>query len=231
MIDMIELNEKTLRHFSGVSLVTPGNGGVVHLPPRVDEAAFLDARPAFDAVRVERAVREILEAIGEDADREGLRETPARVARALREMLSGLHEDAGRHLERSFEHAGEGVVALRDVEFSSVCEHHLLPFSGRAHLAYLPGAGRVIGLSKLARTVEAFARRPQLQERLGEQIAEALVARGGARGATVMLEAEHLCLRLRGARSPNASMRTVAHRGVFADDAVRRREAMELLKG
>ena len=184
----------------------------------------------FDSARIERAVREILLAIGENPDRGGLIETPARVARAYRELFAGLGEDGGRHLRHQFEHAGGDLVLLRDVTFSSVCEHHLLPFFGRAHLAYLPGNDRVVGLSKLARAVEAFGRRPQLQERLGAQIADALIADGGARGATVILEAEHLCLRLRGARSPKAAMRTVAHRGVFAEDAALRQEVMAALQ-
>ena len=184
----------------------------------------------FDAPRIERAVREILAAIGEDPEREGLRDTPARVARSYREIFGGLHEDGGRHLARTFEHAGDELVLLRDIAFSSVCEHHLLPFFGRAHLAYLPGGGRVVGLSKLARTVASFAQRPQLQERLGVQIADALVERGGARGATVVLEAEHLCLRLRGARSPAAAMKTITHRGLFADDAARRQEVLAALQ-
>ncbi len=184
----------------------------------------------FDSARIERAVREILLAIGEDPEREGLLDTPARAARAYREMFSGLGEDGGRHLRRQFEHAGGDLVLLRDVTFSSVCEHHLLPFFGRAHLAYLPGNDRVVGLSKLARAVEAFARRPQLQERMGAQIADAMIEDGGARGATVILEAEHLCLRLRGARSPEAAMRTVTHRGVFAADAVLRQEVMAALQ-
>ena len=197
---------------------------------RAERAAASQVAPRFDAARIERAVREILAAIGEDPEREGLRDTPARVARSYRELFSGLHEDGARHLARTFEHAGGELVLLRDIAFSSVCEHHLLPFFGRAHLAYLPGGGRVVGLSKLARTVESFARRPQLQERLGAQIADALLVQGGARGATVVLEAEHLCLRLRGARSPAAAMKTITHRGLFAEDAVQRQEVLAALQ-
>lgn len=143
------------------------------------EAPAVSPRPTqpaqFDAARVAAAVREILLAVGEDPDRDGLRETPARVARAYRELFAGLHEDPRRHLVRVFGESCDEIVLLRDIEFFSVCEHHLLPFIGRAHVAYLPDGNRVVGLSKLARTVEAFARRPQVQERMTAQIADALM--------------------------------------------------------
>ena len=228
---MSELTANSTSFRSNGRPLRDGAGAVVRpILLRPEAASEARPEPRFDAPRIERAVREILLAIGEDPEREGLHDTPARVARAYRELFAGLGEDGGRHLRRSFEHAGGELVLLRDIAFSSVCEHHLLPFFGRAHLAYLPGGGRVVGLSKLARTVESFARRPQLQERLGAQIADALVEQGGALGATVVLEAEHLCLRLRGARSPEAAMKTVTHRGLFAEDATRRQEVLAALQ-
>ncbi len=186
-----------------------------------------------DLPRIERAVREILLAIGENPDREGLRETPRRYATALRELFAGMREDAGTHLGRVFEHeqAGDDVVMLRSIPFESMCEHHLLPFVGRAHVAYLPAHGRVTGLSKLARTVDVFARRPQMQERLTAQIAEALVAHLEPRGVAVLVEGEHMCMRLRGARKADATMVTTAMRGVYAEDRELRGEVLALLRG
>ncbi len=184
-----------------------------------------------DLARIERAVREILLAVGEDPDREGLRDTPRRYARAVRELFGGLHEEAGTHLKRVFghDHAGEDVVVLRNIPFSSICEHHLLPFSGRAHVAYLPAHGRVTGLSKLARTVDVFARRPQMQERLTAQIADALVQHLDPRGVAVVVDGEHSCLRLRGARKHDTEMRTSAIRGVYATDRELRREVLSMI--
>ena len=184
-----------------------------------------------DQGRIERAVREILIAVGEDPDREGLRDTPARVARAYSETFAGLRQDAGVHLSRTFEHevSGDDVVMLRNIEFSSLCEHHLAPFLGRAHIAYLPSGGRVTGLSKLARTVDVFARRPQLQERLTAQIADALVEHLQPRGVAVLIEGEHLCMRVRGARKADAEMVTTAMRGVYTEDRELRREVLALL--
>ncbi len=186
-----------------------------------------------DQDRIARAVREILLAIGEDPDREGLVDTPARVARAYAETMAGLREDAGTHLVRTFEHevAGDDVVILRNIEFASLCEHHLAPFLGRAHVAYLPSEGRVTGLSKLARTVDVFARRPQLQERLTAQIADALVEHLRPRGVAVLVEGEHLCMRVRGARKSDATMVTTAMRGIYTEDRELRREVMALLRG
>ena len=185
-----------------------------------------------DLPRIERAVREILLAIGEDPDREGLRETPRRYAKALRELFAGMREDAGTHLGRVFEHeqAGDDLVMLRNIPFNSTCEHHLLPFVGRAHVAYLPANGRVTGLSKLARTVDVFARRPQMQERLTGQIADALVEHLEPRGVAVLIEGEHLCMRVRGAKKADATMVTTAMRGVYAEDRELRREVLALLR-
>jgi GTP cyclohydrolase I len=183
----------------------------------------------FDRERAERAVRELLLAIGEDPDREGLVDTPARVARSYRELFAGLHQDAGTHLARTFEQESGDLVTLSDIEFSSFCEHHLLPVFGHAHVAYLPSNRRVVGLSKLARTVEVFARRPQLQERMNAQIADALMAHLAPLGALVVLEAEHMCMKMRGVRKTSPVMRTVAARGVFAADPALRLETLALL--
>jgi len=187
-------------------------------------------RPPVDQDRVAAAVREILVAIGEDPDREGLQDTPTRVARAYAEIFAGLRQDPAEHLARVFSHGGDEVVAVRDIEFHSVCEHHLLPFLGRAHVAYLPGGGQVVGLSKLARTVQVFARRPQIQERMTAEIADAVTDHLQTRGVTVVLEAEHLCMRMRGVRTHASTMTTVAHRGTFATDAERRAEVLALLR-
>lgn len=197
--------------------------------PIEQESPAADARP-FDQARIERAVREILFAIGEDPDREGLLETPRRVARAYREVFAGLRQSPADHLGRVFEQAAEEPIAVSNIGFFSVCEHHLLPFHGQAHIAYLPGNGKVVGLSKLARTVEVFARRPQLQERLTEQIAEAVHEHLQPMGCVVMVEAEHLCMRMRGVRAAEARMTTTARRGIYRSDSVLGREALEMLR-
>ena len=186
-------------------------------------------RPVIDQARIRGAVRELLTAIGEDPDREGLVDTPARVARAWAELFGGLREDASIHLSRTFEQDSEDVVSLRGIEFSSFCEHHLLPVFGRAHVAYLPSQRRVVGLSKLARTVEVFARRPQLQERMTAQIADALMEHLEPQGALVVVEAEHMCMKMRGVRKSEPVMTTVAHRGLFSSDRALRSEVMSLL--
>jgi GTP cyclohydrolase I len=183
-----------------------------------------------DQPRIARAVREILFAIGEDPDRDGLLDTPKRVAKAYGEIFRGLSEDAGTHLARTFEQRAGELITVTNIGFFSVCEHHLLPFHGEAHVAYLPGNGRVVGLSKLARTVEVFARRPQLQERLTDQIADALVEHLDAAGVIVMVEGEHMCMRMRGVRSNDARMTTFARRGVFRDDERRGTDAMNLVR-
>lgn len=184
-----------------------------------------------DRPRIERAVREILAAIGENPDRDGLVETPARVARAYEEVFAGLHQSAADHLARVFDHEGADgdFVVVRDIEFFSVCEHHLLPFFGRVHVAYLPADGRVVGLSKLARTVDVFARRPQLQERIGSQIADALVNGLGARGAGVIVEASHMCMMMRGVSKNRSDTVTSAFRGSLQADAALRKEALALI--
>lgn len=183
-----------------------------------------------DTARIERAVREILSAIGENPDRDGLLETPARVARAYATLFGGLHEDAAGPLSRVFEQECDDVVIIRDIEFHSVCEHHLLPFFGRAHVAYLPSGGRVVGLSKLARTVEVFARRPQVQERLTGQVADALVEFLAPAGVCVVVEAAHMCMQMRGVSKSGSTTITRALRGVYADDGDARRDVLELLK-
>lgn len=184
-----------------------------------------------DLVRIERGVREMLLGLGEDPDREGLIETPARLARALMELLAGSREDAGDHLKRVFpqSHVGDDLVMLRGIQFVSVCEHHLLPFTGVAHVAYLPSQGRVTGLSKLARTVDVFARRLQMQERLTGEIADALVEHLAPRGVAVVAEAEHSCLQLRGARKDDARMVTTAFRGAVEHDRELRAEVLSLM--
>jgi GTP cyclohydrolase I len=186
----------------------------------------------FDLPRIERAVREILFAVGEDPDRDGLIETPRRVARAYEELLGGLREDPAQHLGRVFEHRTENddLVLVRDIEFSSLCEHHLLPFTGSARVAYLPAKGRVVGLSKIARTVDVFARRPQLQERLTADIADAISEHLEARAVAVVVCAEHLCLRMRGAAKRGADMVTTAFRGEFARSQSQRAEVLGLLR-
>lgn len=188
------------------------------------------ATGGVDLPRIARAVREILVAVGEDPDREGLVDTPKRVAKAYAEIFRGLREDASTHLARTFEQASGELVTVTNVNFFSTCEHHLLPFHGQAHVAYLPKHGRVVGLSKIARTVEVFARRPQLQERLTDQIADALVDALDAAGAVVMVEAEHMCMRMRGVRSHDARMTTFARRGVYRDDETRGQSALALVR-
>jgi GTP cyclohydrolase I len=198
-------------------------------------ATGLDApeerRPEVDLDRAEAAVREFLLAIGEDPDREGLLDTPARVARAAVEMYAGLRLDASEVLSRTFEIDHDELVIVRDIPLYSVCEHHLLPFHGEAHIGYIPAKdGRVTGLSKLARLVEVFARRPQVQERITTQIADSLVSHLDAQGVIVVVEAEHLCMSMRGVRKPGSRTITSAVRGQLRDPATRS-EAMSLLLG
>ncbi|MBP3866582.1 MAG: GTP cyclohydrolase I FolE [Eggerthellaceae bacterium] len=185
----------------------------------------------LDQERAAAAVRELLIAIGEDPDREGLLDTPARVARACAEMFAGLYEDPAAHLRRQFHEADhEEMVIVKDIPFHSMCEHHLLPFTGKAHVAYIPRKGCITGLSKLARCVEGYARRPQVQERLTSQVADAIMAELDPLGAIVVVEAEHMCMTARGIRKPGSVTITSAVRGSFLNDEKTRAEAMSLLK-
>src|SRR3954463_1793036 len=181
-----------------------------------------------DVPRIERAVREILLAVGEDPDREGLLKTPNRVARSYGELLAGLREEPRRHLKTIFHERYDEIVLLRDIQFNSLCEHHLLPFTGRAHVAYLPD-GKVVGLSKLARLVEGYARRPQVQERLTTQIADALWEELNPIGAACVVEAVHTCMTIRGARKHGSTMVTSALRGIFKENPSSRAEVLSLM--
>ena len=181
-----------------------------------------------DLPRMERAVREILAAVGEDPDRNGLLETPARVARMYAELFSGLHLDPRRHLRRVFDESFDELVLVRDISFNSMCEHHLLPFLGKAHLGYLP-KGKIVGLSKLARVVEEVSRRPQVQERMTHLIADMMAEELDAKGVIVVLEAEHSCMSIRGIRKPGALTITSAVRGLFKTNQSSRAEVMSLI--
>ena len=183
-----------------------------------------------DIARIEKAVREILLAVGENPDREGLLKTPNRVARSYAELMAGLHDDPRRHLRTVFHERYDEIVLLRDIEFNSLCEHHLLPFTGRAHVAYLPD-GKVVGLSKLARLVEGFARRPQVQERLTTEIADALMEELNPIGAACIVEATHTCMTIRGVRKPGSTMVTSALRGIFKENPSSRAEVLALMHG
>ena len=185
----------------------------------------------FDAALAERAVRDLLVAIGEDPDRDGLRDTPARVARSYEEMFRGLHMTPDEVLATTFDLGHDEMVLVKDIELYSTCEHHLVPFHGVAHIGYIPnGSGRITGLSKLARLVDVYAKRPQVQERLTTQVADSLVRILEPRGAIVVLEAEHLCMSMRGVRKPGAKTVTSAVRGSLRDPATRA-EAMSLILG
>ena len=189
-------------------------------------------RPSFDAARAEAAVRELLLAVGEDPDRPGLRATPGRVARAYAETFGGLGEDPAEVLATTFAEDHDELVLVKDIPMYSTCEHHLVPFHGVAHIAYIPAEdGRVTGLSKLARLVDVYARRPQVQERMTRQIADALHDVLKPRGALVVVQAEHLCMGMRGIRKPGAVTTTSAVRGLFRDSAATRAEAMSLVLG
>ena len=183
-----------------------------------------------DVPRIERAVREILIAIGEDPDREGLRGTPGRIARAYEFLFAGLGEDPACHLKTGFQEDHREMVLIRDIPFTSTCEHHFLPMVGKAHVGYIPD-GKVVGLSKLVRLVEGYSRRPQLQERLTAQVADALHEELEARGAIVVVEADHLCMTVRGVQKPGSMTITSAVRGICAEDQRTRQEAMSLITG
>jgi GTP cyclohydrolase I len=185
-----------------------------------------------DAARVEAAVREILIAVGEDPDRDGLKATPARVARAYAEIFAGLHVDPDEVLQTTFDESHDELVLVKDIALYSVCEHHLVPWHGTAAVGYIPGEdGRITGLSKLARVVELYARRPQVQERLTSQVADAVMRKLNPHGVIVVVQAEHLCMAMRGVRKPGAITVTSAVRGIFKDDPRSRAEALSLVLG
>ena len=188
-------------------------------------------RPPIDRPRVERAVRELLLAIGEDPDRDGLVRTPARIAEMFTEIFAGLYEDPAAHLVVRFDADHDEMVMVKDIPCYSICEHHLVPFVGKAHVAYIPGDdGCITGLSKLARLVDAYARRPQVQERLTTQIADTLDAVLKPQGVLVVIEAEHLCMSMRGVRKPGSVTVTSAVRGLFKTNAATRAEAMGFIR-
>jgi GTP cyclohydrolase IA len=196
-----------------------------------DVVAELEIDATIDLQRIEKAVREILIAVGEDPDREGLLDTPKRVARSYAEIFAGLHQDPSDLLATTFDLDHEEMVLVKDIPFYSTCEHHLVPFHGTAHIGYIPSHdGKVTGLSKLARLVEIYARRPQVQERLTTQIVEALVEHLEPKGAIVVIECEHMCMSMRGVRKPGARTVTSAVRGQLREPATRA-EAMSLIIG
>jgi GTP cyclohydrolase I len=213
-------------------MTTSGNEGDRIDGSLLDELEDGIANPpsGVDQERIERAVREILCAVGEDPDREGLRETPARVARMYAELFGGLHEDPRIHLKKFFTEKYDEVVLVRDISFDSMCEHHMLPFMGKAHIGYLPG-GRVVGLSKLARVVEVVAKRPQVQERMTEEIARLLEEELQVKGVAVVIEAVHTCMTVRGVRKPGAVCVTSAMKGAFRTRPTTRSEIMTLIYG
>jgi GTP cyclohydrolase I len=187
-------------------------------------------KPSVDLPRAEAAVRELLIAVGEDPDRVGLRETPARVARSCAELFAGLFAEPADVLETTFDEDHDELVLVKDIPLYSVCEHHLVPWHGSAAVGYIPGPnGRITGLSKLARVVELYARRPQVQERLTVQVAEAVMSRLQPRGVIVVVRAEHLCMAMRGVRKPGAMTMTSAVRGIFQEDPRTRAEALSLI--
>ena len=188
------------------------------------------AAQTFDLERIEAAVRELLRAVGEDPDREGLRETPGRVARMYAELFSGLGKDPRAHLKKTFTQKYNEMVLVKDIGFASVCEHHLLPFLGKAHIAYLPN-GKIVGLSKLARVVECLARRPQVQERMTEELADLIMEELDARGVAVVLEATHTCMTIRGVKKEDSVCTTSAMRGGFLIHPTTRAELMSLIYG
>jgi len=189
-----------------------------------------DVPSKVDLPRIENAVREILAAVGEDPDREGLLETPARVARMYAELFSGLHSDPAVHLQKFFTEKYDEMVLVRDISFNSMCEHHLLPFLGKVHIGYVPD-GRVVGLSKLARVVEEVSHRPQVQERMTEQIADLLIEELRVKGVAVVIEASHSCMTIRGVRKPGSICVTSAMKGLFRTNLSSRSEVMTLIYG
>ena len=200
--------------------------------PGSNDADELSKKPEtkVDLARIERAMREVLAAVGEDPDREGIQETPARVARMYAEMFQGLHQDPRVHLQKFFTEQYDEVVLVRDISFCSMCEHHLLPFTGHAHIGYIPN-GKVVGLSKLARVVEVIARRPQVQERLTEQVANLLIEELEVKGVAVVGEASHSCMTIRGVRKPGSMTVTSSMKGLFRSHLSSRSEIMQLIYG
>lgn len=194
------------------------------------DALVQESERVIDRKRIENAVRDILLSIGEDPDRESLRDTPARVARMYAELFAGLAEDPSDHLQVGFEEGHQEMVILRDVPFHSLCEHHLLPFHGRVHVGYIPD-GRVVGISKLARVVESYAKRPQLQERLTSQVADCITDCLKPDGVAVVIEAEHLCVTMRGVKKPGSFVITSAMRGNFRKRVATRSEFLSLVRG
>jgi GTP cyclohydrolase I len=218
---------------TSLSSASPGrNADVGTLADELTEADVNGGMtaPQVDQPRIERAVREILAAVGENPDREGLRETPGRVARMYAELFSGLHEDPRKHLRKFFNEKYDEMVLVRDISFNSMCEHHMLPFSGVAHVGYIPN-GRVVGLSKLARVVEVVSRRPQVQERMTEEVANLLVDELDVKGVAVVIEATHSCMTIRGVRKPGSVCVTSAMKGVFRSNLSSRSEVMNLIYG
>jgi GTP cyclohydrolase IA len=205
-----------------------GNGSPADQNPEVEGDVPLAS--VVDQERIRRAVREILVAVGEDPDREGLSATPARVARMYAEVFGGLHQEPGVHLKTLFTQKYDEMVVVRDIQFASFCEHHLLPFTGRAHVGYLPN-GRVVGLSKIPRVIDVLARRPQMQERLTEEVADLLMNELGARGVGVVMEASHSCMTVRGVQKADSSFVTSAMRGAFRDKPATRAEFLSLIRG
>lgn len=195
-----------------------------------DQSSSSRRSKKVDMPRIQRAIREILSAVGEDPDREGLSETPARVARMYAELFAGLHEDPRTHLRKFFTQEYDEVVLVRDISFNSMCEHHMLPFMGVAHIAYIPN-GKVVGLSKLARVVEVVSKRPQVQERMTEDIANLLVEELDAKGVAVVIEASHSCMTIRGVRKPGSMCVTSSMKGVFRSNLSSRSEVMTLIYG
>jgi len=205
-------------------LPTPAGYG-----PFADDGSLAEVS-GVDLDRIRRAVREILAAIGEDPDREGLAETPDRVARMYAEVFQGLHQDPRVHLQKVFTQKYDEMVMVKDIGFESFCEHHLLPFTGVAHVAYIPN-GKVVGLSKIPRVIDALARRPQIQEKLTEEVADLLMEELVARGVAVVMEASHSCMTIRGVHKPGSTMVTSALRGICKDQAATRAEVLALIMG
>jgi GTP cyclohydrolase I len=218
------------RSASGATDAAPPAADLGSLAGEEDAAPLASGPSAVDQQRIARAVREILAAVGDDPDREGLRDTPARVARMYAELFAGLHEDPRTHLRKFFVEQYDEIVLVRDISFNSMCEHHMLPFMGQAHIGYVPD-GRVIGLSKLARVVESVARRPQVQERMTETIANLLVDELQAKGVAVVIEATHTCMTIRGIRKPGSLCVTSAMKGIFRSNLSSRSEMMNLIYG